>query len=510
MTTASISSSLRAPPDAWGYSDVADGQMTADIDEDHASLEGVRQNFKGQEIGDASRHVPTSSNAIIALWQTNNMVQRIISGLLLGAAVTVYLILGPSSAPIYLCSFVVAICNYEYAWLTHRIAYRFSVTYAHQAAGDDAASEIAPLDLTSVAASRLPLGTRHPKLVAGAAAFVVAGAVTAMLLLLQHTLFHYQTVSYINIYQQSQVYTWVDFVLLMAISTWGTIFCALLTPTPASAINHVLQMFVYSLSVLNFFTCQRYDTKCYQLMQSFGGRLNVVLLVLMNRVPWWRKASQVQAVDAVMHVMLDIVGFAYIAMLMSPVSSLLMEVDQGARIALGFLAVVWGVDTGAYFCGHLLKSIGYTRSHFLARHISPNKDIEGSVGGIIIGLTATLLVDALWTQTSGLASNSDLDAQNRIARVWRIVFAVVGGAISRYGDLFASLLKRLAGVKDTGTLIPGHGGLLDRVDAMLFLGAIFSLYHRFGFFQGYDSDISQAYQNLVYALQSVTGAMSGQ
>ncbi|RLN92695.1 hypothetical protein DYB28_007497, partial [Aphanomyces astaci] len=68
---------------------------------------------------------------------------------------------------------------------------------------------------------------------------------------------------------------------------------------------------------------------------------------------------------------------------------------------------------------------------------------------------------------------------------------------SRYGDLFASLLKRLAGVKDTGTLIPGHGGLLDRVDAMLFLGAVFVLYHRIGSPNGYEQVISDSYQELV-------------
>ncbi|ETV76860.1 hypothetical protein H257_09296 [Aphanomyces astaci] len=98
---------------------------------------------------------------------------------------------------------------------------------------------------------------------------------------------------------------------------------------------------------------------------------------------------------------------------------------------------------------------------------------------------------------TAIAINDELIAKRRREHVWRIVFALVGGAISRYGDLFASLLKRLAGVKDTGTLIPGHGGLLDRVDAMLFLGAVFVLYHRIGSPSNYDGVISDLYQHQV-------------
>ncbi|RLO12874.1 hypothetical protein DYB28_008214, partial [Aphanomyces astaci] len=116
---------------------------------------------------------------------------------------------------------------------------------------------------------------------------------------------------------------------------------------------------------------------------------------------------------------------------------------------------------------------------------------------ILLGLAATLIVDALWINMTAIAVNDELLAKRRREHVWRIVFALVGGAISRYGDLFASLLKRLAGVKDTGTLIPGHGGLLDRVDAMLFLGAVFVLYHRIGSPSNYDGVISDSYQHQV-------------
>ncbi|KAG9411919.1 hypothetical protein AC1031_017556 [Aphanomyces cochlioides] len=491
----------------WAYEDVQEGHMTADVDLDFPDTRDIARETVKLE----ATPFPESANPIIAAFQTNNMVQRIASGLLLGGAVTVYLCLGPAAAPIYLCSMVVAVCNYEYAWLSHRIAHRFTAAYAFRYHGEAAADSL-PLDVHSVAASRLPCGSRHPKLAAGAAAFLITGIVTGIFLIFQNRYFHYQTVQYVNIYQKTLVYTWLDFILLISISTWITIFSALMTPTLTAAINAIMQQFVYSWAVLNFFTCFLYDTNCFNVMSSGPGRMNVVIFVLMNRVAWWRSVTPLHAINSVLHVMLDCIGFAYISMLISPMSALLMQVDQGARIALGFLAVVWGVDTGAYFCGHLLSSLRFKHSHFLARHISPNKDIEGSIGGIIVGLAATLLVDALWSQESGIAVDDKVKKQNQYRQIWRIIFAIVGGAISRYGDLFASLLKRLAGVKDTGTLIPGHGGLLDRVDAMLFLGAVFVLYHRIAFPGGYDSDISNTLltylniQNKVLRAQSGSGA----
>ncbi|ETV76884.1 hypothetical protein H257_09322 [Aphanomyces astaci] len=489
----------------WTNDDGQQGQMTTDVEDDQTGLQAARQQFKG-EVVEPPTSQRVSANPLIAAFQTNNMVQRIVSGLLLGAAVSVYLALGPAAAPIHLCSFVVSVCNYEYAWLSHRIAYRFTVTYAHQSQEDDAVMDIVPLDVTSVAASRLPFGARYPKLVAGAVAFFGTGIVTTAFILLQIHVFHYETVTYMSIYQTPIVYTWIDFILLIAISTWITVYCAMLTPTFASAVNLVMQQCMYSLPLVTHFTCYRYDAHCYQVGFTSAPKVNIVVLVLINRVPWWRHVSKTQTIEAVLHVILDVVGFAYIAMLMTPVAGILMEIDEGARIALGFLAVVWGVDTGAYFCGHLLKSIGYKRSHFLARHISPNKDIEGSIGGILLGLAATLIVDALWINMKAISVNDELLAKHRREHVWRIVFAVVGGAISRYGDLFASLLKRLAGVKDTGTLIPGHGGLLDRVDAMLFLGAVFVLYHRIGSPSNYDADISDWYHDLVHLRNDILAA----
>jgi phosphatidate cytidylyltransferase len=97
--------------------------------------------------------------------------------------------------------------------------------------------------------------------------------------------------------------------------------------------------------------------------------------------------------------------------------------------------------------------------------ISPGKTVEGAIGGAIVAAIAGGVL-ALWLLPAISAPT---------AAVLALLLAVFGMA----GDLFESLLKRSAGAKDSSTLIPGHGGILDRVDAYLFAGPIFYLYLRF-------------------------------
>ena len=121
---------------------------------------------------------------------------------------------------------------------------------------------------------------------------------------------------------------------------------------------------------------------------------------------------------------------------------------NGHRWLLCALMVVWAADTGAYFSGR------HFGRHKLAPKISPNKTVEGLVGGmllaVIVGVVLSLFAGATTAQLPAVALVSLLAA----------LFSVVG-------DLFESLLKRHAGVKDSGALIPGHGGVLDRLDGVL-------------------------------------------
>jgi phosphatidate cytidylyltransferase len=115
---------------------------------------------------------------------------------------------------------------------------------------------------------------------------------------------------------------------------------------------------------------------------------------------------------------------------------------------------VWSYDTGAYLVG---KNFGRTK--FLT-HISPSKTVEGLVGGVI----ATTVVVALLLV--GLGQNP----------VHALVLGPLTALAAQAGDLAESVIKRAAGAKDSGTLIPGHGGMLDRVDSFVFAAPVVTLY----------------------------------
>jgi phosphatidate cytidylyltransferase len=120
--------------------------------------------------------------------------------------------------------------------------------------------------------------------------------------------------------------------------------------------------------------------------------------------------------------------------------------DGGRGWLLAAVLVVWANDTGAYVAG---KTLG--RRPF-ASHVSPKKTWEGTIGGLATGVAAGALL-AVALGTSPLLG---------------IVFGLVVAIAAIVGDLAESVLKRAAGAKDSGTLIPGHGGMLDRVDSLLF------------------------------------------
>lgn len=121
---------------------------------------------------------------------------------------------------------------------------------------------------------------------------------------------------------------------------------------------------------------------------------------------------------------------------------------------LALILVVWAYDTAAYFAGRR-----FGRRPFM-QHISPSKTMEGVAGGVI----AAVLVGAMVIAATG---------RPVIAGAF---FGLLVGAAAQAGDLAESMLKRAAGAKESGTLIPGHGGLLDRIDSFLFAAPVAFFY----------------------------------
>jgi phosphatidate cytidylyltransferase len=147
-------------------------------------------------------------------------------------------------------------------------------------------------------------------------------------------------------------------------------------------------------------------------------------------------------------------GVIYVGGLLSALP--LLHREAGSPWVALAIAVTFGNDTGAYFVGRAWGR------HRLAPTLSPGKTIEGAVGGLAAALTVTFV--------TGWAFMPE------ISLVERVVIAFVASVVGPAGDLIESLIKRGAGVKDSGHAIPGHGGILDRIDALLFVGAYFYLH----------------------------------
>ncbi len=161
-----------------------------------------------------------------------------------------------------------------------------------------------------------------------------------------------------------------------------------------------------------------------------------------------------------------VAGFGYLYVLFSFVYEIRYGLSKfhGAEWLLLFLLLQWVGDSFAYFSGMIFGR------HKLAPRISPKKTIEGTIGGLVGSAVVAGLMP--------LVVNIDVSP---------LTLAVIGGltgGIGQFGDLLESLLKRAAGVKDSSGLIPGHGGILDRMDSLIFSAPVFYLFLSFLSSQG--------------------------
>jgi phosphatidate cytidylyltransferase len=132
--------------------------------------------------------------------------------------------------------------------------------------------------------------------------------------------------------------------------------------------------------------------------------------------------------------------------------------NKSSELVLLLLALIWSADSGAFFIG---KAIG---KHKLCVRVSPGKTVEGAIGGIVI----TIGVMAIYV---GFLLESTSSDQYVVFAILALLVAIA----SIVGDLFESLYKRISNIKDSGNLLPGHGGIFDRIDSLTAAAPIFYL-----------------------------------
>lgn len=148
-------------------------------------------------------------------------------------------------------------------------------------------------------------------------------------------------------------------------------------------------------------------------------------------------------------------GVLYVGFTLSTVAST-RSLPAGEWLVIFIALVTWAADTGAYYAGTLWGK------HLLAPSVSPKKTIEGVAGGLALAVGAALVARAWFVPQFSL-----LDA---------LVLGMLLTGSGLLGDLWESAIKRRAGVKDSGSILPGHGGMLDRLDSLLFTAPTFYYY----------------------------------
>ncbi len=183
-----------------------------------------------------------------------------------------------------------------------------------------------------------------------------------------------------------------------------------------------------------------------------GATLPLVIMGCMV-VPMFREEETPRATERAMRYAF---GVVYLPLLAAPLALIRQYSMEGREVGLPMLGLLmlatFGGDTGAYFAG---RAFGKTP---LFPRVSPKKTVEGMVGGLLLSMVLAAGANHLWNLGFGLVEVCALGAVIDVAGV--------------LGDLAESMLKRAFGIKDSGWIMPGHGGVLDRVDSLLFTGPV--------------------------------------
>jgi len=177
----------------------------------------------------------------------------------------------------------------------------------------------------------------------------------------------------------------------------------------------------------------------------------LLLMTALVAVAVWALGNWRGSGDALAVVAVSLFPALYIGL---PISAMVgIRVVGGPRVLFLLMLTVMVSDTAQYYTGRLFGR------RPLAPLVSPKKTIEGAIGGFVFGTALFAVAGAWWLPSLPL--------------VFRVLLGVTLVALGIAGDLFESMLKRSAGVKDSSALIPGHGGVLDRIDALLFAAPVY-------------------------------------
>lgn len=168
-----------------------------------------------------------------------------------------------------------------------------------------------------------------------------------------------------------------------------------------------------------------------------------ILLFVVALVLFWKKSNSKEVLPA---------GMVTIYITGTILSLIILRESYNIFALLLPFIIAWATDTGAYFTGYFLGK------HKLAPEMSPKKTVEGAIGGVLLAIILTVVYGLI--------------LYGSFYTIGMIKYAIVGCAgsvLAQIGDLAASCIKRDFGKKDYGTLLPGHGGLMDRFDSVLFV-----------------------------------------
>ncbi len=165
-----------------------------------------------------------------------------------------------------------------------------------------------------------------------------------------------------------------------------------------------------------------------------------------------------EVADELLTVALKLTGILTIGWVFGYHCILIRNIDSvGMQLIFLLIGTIWISDTGAYLIG---RAVG---KHKLSTPISPRKTIEGTIAGLVVGTLTSIVISTIFLNDTFTTTH---------AAVIGLLLSIVG----QIGDLSVSLMKRTAGVKDSGDTIPGHGGILDRCDSLIFSAPVLYYY----------------------------------